>query len=103
MEQVAAQDQKALEAERQRVDLETTQEREARRHIFHEVLSQERSDTDTALATERSSADTIIRHHGQVLAMVSHDLRNMVNAIGLKASLLSRSLPDAPPKWKKLA
>ncbi len=102
VEEISDATQEAIEAERERADLETSHEREARRRIFQEVLSRERTDTDNALAHERSSADKVLRYRDEVLAMVSHDLRNLVNAIGLKAALLNQSFPEAPPRLKRL-
>jgi signal transduction histidine kinase len=51
-------------------------------------LSMERRETDKDLSRERKRADDSIAVRDEFLGIVSHDLRNMLNAIVLSASLI---------------
>lgn len=93
VEQLSEHARKALEEERQRVDVLTGREREERKQAFLEVLAQERWDTDQALNIERKSSDALLDTRDEILAVISHDLRNLINAIGLKTEALLRTLP----------
>lgn len=103
VEKVAERAEKAIEVERQRVDALTERERAERKQAFLEVLSQERWDTDQALDIERESSDFLVNSRDEVLAVISHDLRNLINAISLKAEALSRTLPEDSEGPRKLA
>jgi signal transduction histidine kinase len=103
VEQLSEHAEQALETERQKVDALTEHERAERKQAFLEVLDQERRDTDTALQIERRSSDFLLGTRDDVLAMISHDLRNLLNAIGLKAEALRRQLPEDGTGPGKLA
>jgi signal transduction histidine kinase len=101
--QIAQRTDEVLEAERRRTDEETEREREAQRRIFQEVLERERHDTDYALASEREISDQDMRRQRDALAMIGHDLRNLLSSMMMRVELLNQHLSDAPSKWKKLA
>lgn len=103
VEQLSERAEKTHEKERQQVDALTRREREERKQAFLEVLAQERWDTDRALHMERKSSDSLIDTRDEVLAVISHDLRNLLNAISLKAETLRRTLPQDITGPRKLA
>lgn len=103
IEAVAERVEEAVGKERQRVDELTAHEREDRKRAFIEILSQERRDTDVALFGERVMSDDLVRSRDEVLAMISHDLRNLLSAINMKVDLLASRLPDEMTFEKKLA
>jgi signal transduction histidine kinase len=95
-------------------------ERRQKRLITEAFLENERKDTDDKLTEERlgtdqtiesnsiliSTAETALVTRDQYLAIVSHDLKNPLNAISLSASTLRRSLEngvtDSPSIIKSL-
>jgi signal transduction histidine kinase len=89
---VAERAEEAIAAERARVAEATQRERAERKRAFMEILNQERKETDTALGLERRTSDVLVRGRDEVLAMISHDLRNLIQGISLKSSLLQRVL-----------
>ena len=103
VERVAAEAQKVLEKERRRVDELTEEEREQRKRDFLDVLASERSKTDKALHTERSSSDHVVHSRDEVLAVISHDLRNYLNALAMKAAMLENAAPDDVAAIRSLA
>ncbi|MBA3457151.1 MAG: HAMP domain-containing histidine kinase [Deltaproteobacteria bacterium] len=94
VQQLSEQAELALESERRRVDELTQRDREQRKRDFLEALVSERHATDDALQEERTRVDFVTRNRDDVLAMLSHDLRNYLSAIGLKAELLAETPPD---------
>jgi signal transduction histidine kinase len=86
-----------------------TEREEANRLLAAKLAEEERkmararSDTDESLTAERRLSDAILRRRDDVLALISHDLRNFVNALGLKASLLLQHLAPGDQKAKNLA
>ena len=103
VERVAAEAQKVLERERQRIDELTEEEREQLKRDFLEVLASERRKTDKALAMERHSSDYVVRSRDDALEVISHDLRNYLNAISMKAALLEKARPDDVQAYRSLA
>lgn len=83
-----------LAAEHSSADEERLDERERRRLALIAVLAHEREITDRTLATERSIADRNLEAREDMLTLVAHDLRGMLNTILVSASgiLLSRDL-----------
>jgi signal transduction histidine kinase len=61
---------------------------------LEQVLAAERRDTDAALHEERACSDARLRGRDDMLAMIAHDLRNYLHAIGLKAKLLTTTSAD---------
>ncbi len=78
----------ALSHERIVADEKRAAEREARRGALVALLTEERDQTDHHLGAERHDADAAIASRDDFLAIVSHDLRNMLNGISLSAGLL---------------
>ena len=74
-----------LEEERASADETITEERAS--HIA--LLAREREDTDADLATERARSDQAVSTRDEFLGVVSHDLRNMLNAIVGSAELIA--------------
>lgn len=80
----------ALTEERNTADRTLEAERDERRRAIMALLALERTQTDSHLLGERESADQAIVSRDDFLAMVSHDLRNMLGGLALSAeSLLS--------------
>jgi signal transduction histidine kinase len=90
VKRVAHRAEEALDKERVRVDQLTEKEREDRKRAFLEVLDSERRKTDHALEMERFSSDDLVRRRDDVLAVISHDLRNYLNVVGMKAAMLKK-------------
>lgn len=104
---------KALKQEREEEDRIRRVERFHQRLMAESLLESERTETDTNLLDERNQIDTeavqgvsVLQderelHHqtkkalvtrDQFLAVVSHDLRNLISSISLSGSILRRSL-----------
>lgn len=78
----------ALAAERTAADAQRLDERERRRAAMLQLLAFERGATDRTLAAERRVADGSIGAREDLLAVVAHDLRNMLNTIMIDASVI---------------
>ena len=93
----------ALRAKREREDAALSNERAAADEATREeraehvrLLETERSETDKDLVIERARADAAVATRDDFLGIVSHDLRNILNAMVTFASLISTDLehPD---------
>ena len=83
-----------LRAERATAD-ETLREERAE-HVA--LLSRERGETDKDLSNERARSDASLATRDDFLGIVSHDLRNMLNAIvGSAAVITQQSTDQASP------
>jgi signal transduction histidine kinase len=91
VQRVTEQANEAMERERAQADALTEEERDRRKLDFLEVLAAERRKTDDALFVERDSSDFSVRSRDDVLAVISHDLRNYLHVVALKAKLLKRA------------
>ena len=69
-------------------------ERSERARLVAELLAQERQDTDQSLLLERLDADALISRRDEFLGVVSHDLRNELNAISLSVGQILRQITD---------
>lgn len=78
----------ALAHERTVADTQRLDERERRRVAMIQLLAFERGATDRTLAAERKVADRSITAREDLLAVVAHDLRNMLHAIIVNASVI---------------
>ncbi len=67
----------------------------AEQAIVTAALLEEREKTDRYLLTERARSDDALAHRDDFLGMVSHDMRNLVNGISLRATLLSAQASDS--------
>ena len=83
-----AQEDQILHDERATADEALRQERAD--HVA--LLSRERDDTDTDLANERARSDHALATRDEFMSVVSHDLRNMLNAIGGYAELIAQGV-----------
>lgn len=84
---------RALEHERTVADMALQQEREQNARDLLALLPHERKSTDRSLSTERVLADDAIAYRDDVLAMVSHDLRDLLGAIVSSSALVLRTAP----------
>ncbi len=76
--------------ERAAEDQELNQERAASLALF----SQERREIDQSLILERTKADEALTIRDQFLGIVSHDLRNLLNAVVLFATLIEKIVEE---------
>jgi signal transduction histidine kinase len=83
-----AQEDQILHDERATADEALRQERAE--HVA--LLSRERDDTDTDLANERARSDHALATRDEFMSVVSHDLRNMLHAIGGSAELIAEGV-----------
>lgn len=83
---------------RARQDERLASERAALERDIGTLLNREREETDERLLRERIRADAEIGSRDDFLAMVSHDLRGMLNGIAMSASLLTLLDVDDPAR-----
>jgi len=81
----------AVENERAAADEALQQEREQNARDLLALLPLERKSTDRSLSTERVRSDEAVSHRDDVLAMVSHDLRDLLGAITSSSALILRT------------
>lgn len=79
-----------LREERADADEKVRDEREE--HV--EMLRVEREETDRDLVRERARADAALATRDDFLAIVSHDLRGLLNTIVLQATLIAREVEE---------
>lgn len=77
-----------LATERATADVERLDERERRRAAMLQLLAFERSATDITLVDERRLADRSMTAREDLLAVVAHDLRNMLSTVVMNASVI---------------
>lgn len=78
----------ALADERATAETQRLDERERRRAAMIQLLAFERSATDRTLSEERRHADENVLSREDLLALVAHDLRNMLSTIVMNASVV---------------
>jgi signal transduction histidine kinase len=88
----------ALQSERTTAD-EILQEERAE-HVA--LLARERADTDHDLSTERARSDDALATRDDFLGIVSHDLRNILNAVVGSAALIERGMPSTDRRVETL-
>ncbi len=81
--------------ERATADDEVVEERRATRRALTALLALERVQTDEHLTTERDRMEGMIGTRDDFLAVVSHDLRNLLGGIVMSAGALLRIEGDA--------
>jgi signal transduction histidine kinase len=101
--EVAERTREELTVERASVQDATERERAERKRAFLEIMVQERRETDEALGLERERSDLLVAGRDEILAMISHDLGNLIQAIHLKAVTLERALSGEALGARKLA
>ena len=87
---------RAVKQERAAADEALQQEREQNARDLLALLPIERKITDQSLSTERVHADDAVEHRDDVLAMVSHDLRDLLGAISSSTALVLRTAAPGP-------
>lgn len=90
VEQQRLGEDESLRHERASEDQELNQERAASLALF----TQERRETDQNLISERTKADEALTIRDQFLGIVSHDLRNLLNAVVLFATLIEKTVEE---------
>jgi signal transduction histidine kinase len=88
-------DDGVVRAERARADQGLFAERDARQRALSALLALERAQTDEHLLDERGLTDEMIGSRDDFLAIVSHDLRNMLGGLAMSAAVLLRSEDNA--------
>lgn len=86
-----AREDAALESARTDADAVLRDERVRRQRALASLLASEREYTDQRLETERERVDQALTSREDLLAMVSHDLRNLLGGVALSAELLTSS------------
>jgi signal transduction histidine kinase len=89
----------SVRRERMREDEVLRDERATADDILHEeraehvaLLAREREDTDHDLSRERARSDDALATRDDFLAIVTHDLRNLLNAVVGSAALIERGM-----------
>jgi signal transduction histidine kinase len=83
-----ASEDRALRDERATADQKLANERDTRGRALAALLALERDETDDHLLHERKRADAAINSRDEFLAMVTHDLRNLLSGLVMSASSL---------------
>jgi signal transduction histidine kinase len=91
-----------LEEERATADERLRVQREARHKALSMLLPMEREKTDQDLLTERARSDEAIASRDDFLAIVSHDLRNLLGAIVLSAEVFDETPAPAPERTMRV-
>ncbi len=88
------QEDAALQEERATLDAELRAEREEGKRALSALLHLEREETDTRLLFERARSDEGLATRDEFMGIVSHDLRTLLAAIALQATLHKRDAAD---------
>jgi signal transduction histidine kinase len=88
--------------ERAEADERLRIEREDAARVLSALLPLARNSTDRSLVTERAASDAALGYRDDFLAMVSHDLNNLLGGIMLSASSLARHASETP-EGKRIA
>ena len=86
-----ARDDETLRDERATADEVLLQERRETAQALARLLPLEREKTDRFLLTERTRSDAALANRDDFLAMVSHDLRNLLGGIVVSAALIAKT------------
>jgi signal transduction histidine kinase len=92
-EQRASED-RALREERVTADQMLADERDTRGRALAALLALERDETDDHLLLERARADAAVHSRDEFLAMVTHDLHNLLGGLVMSASSLMKVACD---------
>jgi signal transduction histidine kinase len=85
---------KSLREERADADETIRRERLQNARALAKLLPLERDETDRYLLTERARADDALTNRDDFLAIVSHDLRNLLGGIVLSAAIATKRTPE---------
>jgi signal transduction histidine kinase len=91
-----------LEDERAAADASLRRERQDAARRLSALLPIARTKTDRNLLTERAAEDAALGYRDDFLAMVSHDLNNLLGGIILSAEMLAK-LGSATPEGRRIA
>jgi len=91
-----AQADELLENERSEEDSALHATRAERSRYLVDFLAAERQATDDDLIRERDCADRLVSTRDEFLATVSHDIRSLLNGLGLNAELVLKQAPAGP-------
>jgi len=83
----------SLRDARDHADETLRRERAAHARSLEKFLPRERESTDRFLRSERMHSDDALVNRDDFLAMVTHDLRDLLGGIVVSASVISRSAP----------
>ena len=92
-----------LREERAVADETLLRAREESQRALARLLPLEREKTDRYLLTERTRSDDALEHRDDFLAIVSHDLRNLLGGIVLGTSVLAEAAPGTATETTTLA
>lgn len=81
----------ALRDERDTADAMLSEERKQQARAMHDFLPLERESTDHSLRSERIRSDHALANRDDFLAIVTHDLRDLLGGIVTSAAVLSTS------------
>jgi signal transduction histidine kinase len=84
----------ALRDERDNADETLRLEREEYARTLVRFLPLERESTDRYLLTERNRSDDALANRDDFLAIVAHDLRDLIGGVVMSAALLSKRAPQ---------
>lgn len=84
----------ALRDERDGADETLRLEREEYARTLVRFLPLERESTDRHLLTERDRSDDVLTNRDDFLAIVAHDLRDLIGGVVMSAALLSKRVPQ---------
>lgn len=79
---------RAVRKERATADVVLDGDRKEQADVLAALLVHERAATDAYLLTERARSDDAVSHRDDFLGMVAHDVRNLLNLVGLSLELL---------------
>ena len=81
----------AVQDERNEADRQLEEERAERVRALNALLRFERDQTDERLLLERASGDASLKARDDFMAMVAHDIRNLLGGIALTAAIQVKS------------
>lgn len=85
-----AREDQVVEMERAAADEALRRQRVANARLLMTLLPVERDRTDESLMTERECADRAIENRDHFLAIISHDLRDLLGGIALAATAIAK-------------
>lgn len=86
--------QNAIADERATADNKIQNQRSSQLEDLRRLLDLEREETNEHLDVERARADEAVASRDEFLAIVSHDLRNLVGAMGIALDVLVTTSPE---------
>ena len=91
-----AQADRKIRGERASADVAVQSDRKDQADALAALLVHERAATDAYLLTERVRSDEAVEHRDDFLAMVAHDVRNLLNGVVLSLELLRPAENEEP-------